>query len=736
MGVSPPTTPATGSVLPVLLSKSTFVVAGIFTFLVLTAGAALALDGQFDVQGNRQEGRAGGEAFTTGSLYLDDSYEQVIRFAPGLAGRLQFRNRREDLTSRYGGLATDLTTVLNQPSASLTYRGGDLRALLSAGAFRKTWRGAGQDGFLDERLDWSANARGVFGWGEWYLRYNDTASWRREAPLPETENRDRMLSAGAQRTWQRCGELRYGYTRNDTRIVSSGISRLFTSHSLVYRKAGRLEDNRLRYAVEARSRFLRQDIDLGGDRHTLLVPLSVGYVLDGTPESLDPLEPLPTPLPALIDLDLDQPAGLDIGDEQSVVREFGGDFRNLVVDFGETTTMNRAVLHVADVVRFPAFLDWRIFINDDPEGVAWTELPPAAANAVYQDWGNGRQGWLIDFTAGVAARRLKLVDVKTGPTEAVIALTELEIEGPATGTAASSGSAVSRYQLAGSLEYDARRDLTLTYDTSFDERRFDDGSRDLSGADHRLGATWRRGAWTAGGSYRVDRLESPTRSSTDVTGYAFSLTRREHDRLWSRLGWSRLADHSRELDKVTENASLDVAWQPAPALRLQQQVGHARLDDAVTTSDTRSWTVSSTVSCSPKPSLSLNLRRVNRWVSAVAGAGFTPFNDTQLDLGWQIRPLLTLSSLARYEQRFRDDWMLRHYLTWIPLPGGSVSLQMSLSDQHDSRLGSHQQGASLQAICRARPRLTLEGGIEIQEYERDGERNSPLNTSFRVHWSF
>ena len=128
--------------------------------------------------------------------------------------------------------------------------------------------------------------------------------------------------------------------------------------------------------------------------------------------------------------------------------------------------------------------------------------------------------------------------------------------------------------------------------------------------------------------------------------------------------------------------------------------------------------------------------RDSRWVSTVAGAGFEPFNDTQLDVGWQILPLLTVNSLARYEQRRRDDWMLRHYLTWSPLPGGSVSLQVSLSDQQDTRTDTHQQGASLQAVCRARPRLTLEGGLEVQEYERDGERNSPFNTNFRVHWSF
>lgn len=716
------------------LSKSTIAIAGIASLLVLAADAARALDGQFDVQGNRQQGRAGGEAYTTSSLYLDDSYEQVFRLAPGLAGRLQFRNRREDLSSRFGGIESDLTTVLDQPSVSLTYRGGNLRALLSAGAFRKTWRGAGLDGIRDERLDWGANVRGVPAWGDWYLRYSDTASWRRETPPTETENRDRMLSAGIQRSWQRYGDLRYGFTRSDTRSVSSGTKRLFTSHSSQYRKSGRLDGNRVRYALEARSRFLHQTIDLGGDRRSLLVPLSIGYVLDGTPESLDPLEPAPTPLPALADLDRDQPAGLDLGDEQAVVREYGGDYRNLVVDFGETTEMTQAVLYIADIVRFPAFLQWRVFVNDDPEGVAWTELAPGAARAAYQDWGNGRQGWLIEFPSGIAARRLKLVDIKTGPTEAVIALTELEIEGP--GSSATSESDVSRYQLIGNLEYDARRDLTLTYDASFEERRFDDAARDLSGADHRLGATWRRGLWTASGSYHVDKLESPSRSSTDVTGTTLSLTRRERERLWSRLGWSRLVDHSRDLDKVTENVSLDVAWQPAPAFRLQQQVSHARLDDYASTQDSRSWTVSTTVTCAPKPQLSLNLRRVNRWVSTVAGAGFTPFNDTQLDLGWQIRPLLSLNSLARYEQRLRDDWMLRHYLTWTPLPGGSVSLQFSLSDQHDTRTDTHQQGASVQAVCRARPRLTLEGGLEVQEYERDGERNSPFNTSFRVHWSF
>ena len=68
--------------------KSANVIAGICSFLVFAAGAAHALDGQIDVQGNRQEGRSGGEAYRTSTLYLDDSYEQVYRFTPGLAGRL------------------------------------------------------------------------------------------------------------------------------------------------------------------------------------------------------------------------------------------------------------------------------------------------------------------------------------------------------------------------------------------------------------------------------------------------------------------------------------------------------------------------------------------------------------------------------------------------------------------------------------------------------------------------
>ncbi len=716
--------------------KSINVFAGTLALLMIAAGAAHALDGQIDVQGNRQEGRAGGEAYRTSTLYLDDSYEQVYRFTPGLAGRLQFRNRREDLTSRYGTISSELSNVLNQPSASLTYRGGNLRALLSAGAFRKTWSGAGLDGYRDERLDWGANVRGIPGWGDWYARYQDTASWRREAPLPEIETRDRQLSAGVERSWRRYGNLRYGYTRSDNRSVTDGNRRLYTSHNVQYRKSGLLDAGRVRYALDARSRLLRQTIQLGGDRRSLLMPLSIGCVLDDTPENLDPLEPSPTPLPALADLDFDQPAGLDIGDEQSVVREYGGDYRNLVVDFGETTEMGQAVLYVADVVRFPAFLQWRVFVNDDPEGVAWTELAPGAADVAYHDWGNGRQGWTVVFAGGTAARRLKLVDVKTGPTEAVIALTELEIEGPAADDDGETSSDVARHQIDGSLEYDIRRDLTLAYDASFDERDYEDDSRDLSGNSHRLGATWRRDVWTAGGAYHRNRLESPSRSSTDVEGYALSLTRRDGPRLWSRLGWSRLVDHSRDLDKATENASLDVAWRPAPALSLQQQVSHARLDDYASSNDSRSWTVSTTVTCSPKPRLNVNLRRVNRWVSTVAGAGFEPFNDTQLDVGWQIMPLLALNSLARYEQRLRDDWMLRHYLTWSPLPGGSVSLQVSFSDQQDTRTDTHQQGASLQAACRARPRLTLEGGLEVQEYERDGERNSPLNTNFRVHWSF
>ena len=51
-----------------------------------------------------------------------------------------------------------------------------------------------------------------------------------------------------------------------------------------------------------------------------------------------------------------------------MVRQYGGDYRNLIFDFGEIEEMSQILVYVDREVRFPDLNQWLVYVSDDPEG--------------------------------------------------------------------------------------------------------------------------------------------------------------------------------------------------------------------------------------------------------------------------------------------------------------------------------------------------------------------------------
>ena len=92
-----------------------------------------------------------------------------------------------------------------------------------------------------------------------------------------------------------------------------------------------------------------------------------------TPEEFDPLEEPPLPVPELYDLNRDAATIVNIGDNAPVGREYGGDYRNIVFDFGTGEDLISGFLFLDRelVFPYPNFFEWLIYVSNDPEGRRW-----------------------------------------------------------------------------------------------------------------------------------------------------------------------------------------------------------------------------------------------------------------------------------------------------------------------------------------------------------------------------
>jgi hypothetical protein len=704
--------------------------------VVLIPGEAWALDGRLDVRGSRNEGLAGTDAFTTSILRRDVSFEQQVRLSPNLLLRADYRDLNEWSESRSDLFRSEYDTRTLLPSLSLNFRSRNFRSGLSVDGSRRDYDGAGFGNRRDERLEGAAYLQYNFTRGNFTLRANDTSSDRRSDFGDRIENHDRSLRSGLQYDTT-LGEFQYTGTVSRDEAITAGIRRDRTTHGLRYRGAGSWNQGRARASLEARTDLFDEttvsELSVTSMR---LTPIFTGYALDDTPEQIDPLEPDPAPLPELSDADRDTPSPLDIGDDAAPVREYGGDYRNLVIDFGDPQAVGSARLYVDRIVRFPEFLQWRLYTSDDPLGIDWTEVAPGTLAAAWREWTDGRQGWDLTLAAPVTARRFKFVDVKTGPTEPAIFLNELELYDPLPSTERRVESSSRRHRLLGTVAYDLTRRLTVGYRGTFTKREYDNDAGDLTGTIHTFDSRLRLDGLSLSAIYGLNRLESPSRLNTDTRTINLAATTDTDRPFWTRITWHRNMDASLERDRTTDDYGLDISWRAAPGLTLLQKVGRGVLDDEVYALTSRSWFSVTTLRSQPRASLLVDISRSSRWVSRDVGEDYSSFNDTDGTVRWSIFPLLSYTGQVRYESRDTDEWLWRHTLSWNPLSTGSLDMQFSLNHYSDTRTDTRQRGGGVNMTWRARPRLRLEGRVDVQDHERGGVTSTPLNTQWRATWTF
>jgi hypothetical protein len=708
----------------------------IAAFLIASsAPACLALDGRIDLSNTAQAGGAGLTAYST------RTFQETYRV--GERGRLfarwQFEAdvnaRRQWLDSSTG--LSHLETVT--PTFGLSYSSRSLRGGITGQASRRDDFPTGGVSRRDDYAQSEAWARAEAQWARLEAHLLEIRSWRSSPGTERRDTREHQQSLLAELRPLGNQELRYQFNRQDQEAPASDQETEYLSHDLRLRSQFGFAGERGRVAIDARVGTFDQRTTIAGDGATVLVPpIWGGVALDDTPEMQDLLEESPVAVVGLYDGDRDAATAVNIGDNASVVRQYGGDYRNLIFDFGDAEEFQRVVVYVDQLVRFPARLQWLVFVSDDPEGRDWgTALSPGQVTAVYEQLENNRQGWLVTFVAPVRHRYLKLVDVKLGETEPDLFVTEMEVFGPVAGSQDSElSSTLVRHRVEGDVGYNVVPTVKLTYALELQGKNYDRDGRDVDGQSHRYGLDWRPGAWWLGASYQTHRIVNDAGRNTNVRSQQLSLGNDRAGALRTRLSWSRVDDRSYTGQDLTNSYTGDLGWDLAPQLTLTQTVSHGVRDGREGTADSRSWVSVTDLHGVPWPTLDLLLRRADRWVTAPAGSGFTSYNDTEFGANWTPVTYVTLASQVSYEERDDAAWVVRNTLSWTPLPGGSVSLRLYVLDYQDTRSDYAQRGGGLNGVWRARSHLRFEGGAEWTVLTQDGERNTPQIWNARGTWTF
>ncbi len=706
------------------------------------ASPARALDGWTDLRGFRQEGRAGQTAYTTRSVQSEGRVDQRIDFSRALYLQVRYGALREANWSDFAGELSDYETITQQPNAVLTLRRGTFRLGLSGDGYRRDYFGGGLAGRRDERIEYGGWSQYETGPLRLHLRWFGGELERRDdTGVDASRTRERAGSAGARLALPAGGDLAYTYTENDHRDLSLGNRNLYRTHALDYRGGLSLGAG-ARLTWDAQTRLFTQTLAgplIGG--RDLLVPLTGGFRIDDTPLIEDPLEPSTIQVSALYDNDRATPTTVNLGDAAAVGHEFGGDARNLRYDLGAAQELGLALLYVDRIVEFNRLIRWRLYVSDDPEGRLWNELPDSAATVTWREWDASLRGWEVAFPVPpggqpVRARFFKLVNEKDGPTLPDLYVTELELFDRQEAARAESRERTRRHRLDTDLVWQFAREWQFRYALHLDERRYDNDASNLSGTGHAAQLRWTRRLWTAGASAEAQRLRSASRADTDTRLWGLNVSRGNSTRLATGLSWIRQDDRSRAQPRVSDTYSLQTNFEILPALTVSERITYGRVSDAAYGGDSRAWVVTGLVRAAPRANLGVDLRHTRRWVDEAAGAGFTPYNESESLVRWSPWPLLSLSSQVRYQVRERDDWLVRHYASWTPLVGGSMEFQLSLNDFSDTRADIAQRGGGFTLLWRPRARLTLEAGLEKTRFEQRGDRSWPLSTNARANWTF
>jgi hypothetical protein len=701
-------------------------------------GAALALDGRVDIRTTHQEGRSGDQTIESDDRRELYSLEEMRELWGRSTFQLQYLARRDYLSGTAAGATVDNRLVVQTPSASLSWHAAGVRANLYGRANRADQEVAGAPSLRDDSLEyglWSTARRGPF---DLDLNWNHGTSWRRGVDA-DRENRETVGSASAR--WQATAHdnLQARLSQVDLRSVTTGLRTSFTTTQFTYQGDRGFADGRGRAAwTMLHSRFRQRDRFDGTSGLQYVLPTAGGFWIDDTPSLLDPLEAQPEAVSALYDNDRTALTVINLGDNAVRGRDYGGDYRNIYLDFGEPVAMDAAFLYVDRRLTFIAdIVQWDLYVNDDAENSDWGQpLPPGAWSARYVELETGDQGWEITFPATLTHRRLKLVDRKLGPTMGDLFVTEFEVRQAVTDTPPESRQEQNRTLLQGELDYRPHARLQLRFNTMLDRRTQSGDGGTLDRRNHGAVANWRLGTWLASAQAQWADEESPSGYGSDSNSQMLALTRQAIGRLSARLAWSRVADDNYDARYTTESVAADATWRAAPALAFSQRVTRGWRTSESGFSDSDSWVMTSEVRSAPRPGLRLDISRANRWVGREAGPGFTSYNTTQIDAHWEIAPLLTVWSQYTSQDRDRRDWTLRHSASWTPLQGGSVLLSLQANDYQDSRIDQLRRGGGATVDWQARPRLFLSASVEKHYEKLEGRTSRPLSFQARGYWTF
>jgi hypothetical protein len=253
---------------------------------------------------------------------------------------------------------------------------------------------------------------------------------------------------------------------------------------------------------------------------------------------------------------------------------------------------------------------------------------------------------------------------------------------------------------------------------------------------HVLSSNWRWHATVFSGLYEIHTLRAANEHTTDVKTYQLSAARGQGDRFSQTLSWSQSLDRSDGVNRTTSTFALVASWSVAPALRIEQSIGHGRLTDLAEHRRSASVVVTTTVRSQPVASLTVDLDRADRWVDQEAGSGFVRYNDSDLTIRWSPTPLVNLSSSVHYEMRETAAWTANHFIAWTPWPGGNVDLRISGNGFRDTRSDATQSGAGVSVVWRAHPGLVIEGMIQSDRYRTLADRRTPISSQVRAGWAF
>lgn len=706
-------------------------------FALLPLRQAIAVDGLVDVRNTVQEGRAGADSYWQRSTTSQFTGQQTVRLLDRASLRFDGNYLREGFRSRFGLTRSDFDRRTGNAGINFDLNGKLGRLMLGAETFDQRTEGAATDNptLMRDQLNGSAQVRR--GWFD-LAGHGSVISSRRDAESTALLKEEERIGTVSTRTRiPRVGEFRYGLSALADRNRSSHQRTDQVTHTLSYSGSTRFAGERGFLATKETSSFFTQtqthrDED-GWMR--LVVPDIGGYLLDDTPELHDPLEADLTSVPELYDGDRQAATSVQIGDTAPAVREFGGDYRNIGFDFSEAVEVDSLVIYIDRTIVVPAMFQWRVFASNDPEGRIWQEL--SSAQAVYQEWGVGRQGWTIRLNQPdpLAVRFIKVVDAKLGPTVPELSVTEMEAYAPDAVDRRDESKTVN-HRLGVTLTYRIVRELRASYDLAYRHRSMDGATAPYESQGHGFGMGWSRGAWALSGRHEMRWADGERRRETDVSTQNLTLRRGRMDSFVSTLSWSRTQDRSNTNDKVSQSLSAGYTWPAAPALRIDQRVTTSRLTDRAADLTSTSLTVTTSATGSPIPSINMDLQQSERWVSREAGTGFSRYSDTSLTVGWRPVPLIAFQSAIRYQLRDEGDWLIQNMATWEPLSEGTLRLGLSANHLRDTRASETQGSGGIRLEWDARTSLTLQGEVQAVGLRREGRRDSPLNTDLRGIWRF